>query len=126
VEGVSRRSTIFALMVFGLGIVGPARDLMWNEPARFLLYLLMVTLLGAGMAYLTAIVMYRQGISDSLTASIVSGFRNVGLGFVLLSSMAGQATAEYVGVSQIPIFLAPLVLSLFVRGHKAATLQPAT
>ncbi len=126
VEGVSRRSTIFALMVFGLGIVGPARDLMWNEPSRFLLYLLIVTLLGAGMAYLTAIVMYRQGISDSLTASIVSGFRNVGLGFVLLSSMAGQSTAEYVGVSQIPIFLAPLVLSLFVRGQKAATLQPAT
>ena len=41
------------------------------------------------MAYLTAIVMFRQGISDSLTASIVSGFRNVGLGFVLLSGMAG-------------------------------------
>lgn len=126
VEGISRRSTIFALIVFGLGIVGPARDLMWSEPHRFMLYLLIVTLLGAGMAYLTAIVMYRQGISDSLTASIVSGFRNVGLGFVLLSSMAGQATAEYVGVSQIPIFLAPLVLSLFVRGQKTTMIQSAT
>jgi hypothetical protein len=126
IEGVSRRSTIFALIVFGLGIVGPARDLMWHEPSRFVLYLLIVTLLGAGMAYLTAIVMYRQGISDSLTASIVSGFRNVGLGFVLLSGMAGQATAEYVGVSQIPIFLAPLILSLFVRGQRtAAKLVPA-
>jgi hypothetical protein len=119
IESFSRRSTILALMVFGLGIVGPARDLLWNEPSRFMLYLLVVTLLGAGMAYLTAIVMFRQGISDSLTASIVSGFRNVGLGFVLLSGMAGEATAEYVGVSQIPIFLAPLVLSLLVRGQRA-------
>jgi bile acid:Na+ symporter, BASS family len=119
IEGVSRRSTIFALIVFGLGIVGPARDLMWNDPHRFVLYLVIVTVLGAGMAYLTAIVMFRQGMSDSLTASIVSGFRNVGLGFVLLSSMAGQATAEYVGVSQIPIFLAPLVLSLLVRKQRA-------
>ncbi len=121
IEGVSRRSTILALMIFGIGIIGPARDLLWSEPSRFLLYLAIVTLLGAGMAYLTAIVMFRQGISDSLTASIVSGFRNVGLGFILLSGIAGQTMAEYVGVSQIPIFLAPLVLSFFVR-----TKQPTT
>ena len=126
VEGFSRRFTIFALMVFGLGIVGPARDLLWGEPGRFLLYLLIVTSLGVGMAYLTAIVMFRQGITDSLTASIVSGFRNVGLGFVLLSGMASEATAEYVGVSQIPIFLAPLVLNLIVRGkHSTAHMQVA-
>jgi hypothetical protein len=120
IEGGSRRSTILALIVFGLGIVGPARDLLWNDPHRFLLYLLIVTVLGAGMAYLTAIVMFRQGINDSLTASIVSGFRNVGLGFVLLHGMAGETTAEYVGVSQIPIFLAPLVLSLFVSKKRSA------
>jgi predicted Na+-dependent transporter len=118
VETLSRRSTIAALIVFGLGIIGPARDLLWNDPARFSLYLFIVTVLGAGMAYLTAIVMFKQGMSDSLTASIVSGFRNVGLGFVLLSGMAGQTTAEYVGVSQIPIFLAPLALSLFVRNQE--------
>lgn len=118
VEGFSRRATILALMVFGTGIVGPARDLLWSDPQRFLLYLLIVTVLGAGMAYLTAIVMFKQGISDSLTASIVSGFRNVGLGFVLLSGMAGETTAEYVGISQIPIFLAPLALSLFVRKQR--------
>ncbi len=115
VETYSRRSTIFALIAFGLGIIGPARELLWSEPSRFSLYLVIVTTLGAGMAYLTAIVMFRQGMSDSLTASIVSGFRNVGLGFVLLAGMAGQTTAEYVGVSQIPIFLAPLALTLFVK-----------
>jgi hypothetical protein len=120
IEAVSRRSTILALMVFGIGIVGPARDLLWQNPNRFTVYLLIVTLLGAGMAYLTAIVMFRQGISDSLTASIVSGFRNVGLGFVLLSGTVGETTAEYVGVSQIPIFLAPLALSLFVRNQRAS------
>jgi len=72
------------------------------------------------MAYLTAIVMFRQGISDALTASIVSGFRNVGLGFVLLSGGAAGSTAQYVGVSQIPIFLAPLILSFIVSGQGAA------
>jgi len=120
VEGFSRRFTIVALVVFGLGIVGPARELLLEDAGRFLLYLVIVGSLGAGMAYLTAIVMFRQGISDALTASIVSGFRNVGLGFVLLSGGAAGSTAQYVGVSQIPIFLAPLILSFIVSGQGAA------
>jgi hypothetical protein len=125
-ESGSRRITIFALMIFGVGILGPARDLLWSNYAQFILYLVIVTSLGAGMAYLTAIVMYRQGISDALTASIVSGFRNVGLGFVLLSGVPSETTAAYVGISQIPIFLAPLVLSFIVRGTRPVEhLQPA-
>jgi hypothetical protein len=116
IEHGSRRLTIFALVVFGIGIVGPARDLMWNDFNHFILYLLIVTCLGVGMAYFTAIVMYKHGITDALTASIVSGFRNVGLGFVLLSGITSELTAAYVGISQIPIFLAPLVLSFLVRG----------
>ena len=119
IEGLSRRSTILALIVFGIGIVGPARNLLFSDPYRFVLYLVIVTSLGLGMAYLTAVVMFRQGMSDSVTASIVSGFRNVGLGFVLISGTATHATAEYVGVSQIPIFLAPLLFSIFIREQKA-------
>jgi hypothetical protein len=92
--------------------------LMWSNFGRFALYLSIVIVLGAGMAYLTAIVMYRQGMSDALTASIVSGFRNVGLGFVLLSGVSSEHTAAYVGVSQIPIFLAPLVLSFLVKSKQ--------
>jgi hypothetical protein len=120
VESISRRSTIVALVVFGIGMVGPARDLLNEAPARFMLYLLIVSALGIGMAYLTAVVMFRQGINDALTASIVSGFRNVGLGFVLLSGVTGIGTAQYVGVSQIPIFLAPLILSLLTRKQLVA------
>jgi predicted Na+-dependent transporter len=118
-EGGSRRLTILALIVFGLGIVGPARDLLWSDFKLFALYLVVVIALGAGMAYLTAVVMYRQGINDAITASIVSGFRNVGLGFVLLSGVSTADTAVYVGISQIPIFLAPLVLSFLVQSSRA-------
>jgi hypothetical protein len=120
IESVSRRSTIIALIVFGVGLVGPARDLMQTDLNRFLLYLIIVNGLGIGMAYLTAVVMFRQGINDAMTASIVSGFRNVGLGFILLSGVSGVSTAQYVGVSQIPIFLAPLALSLFMRKQRVA------
>jgi hypothetical protein len=120
IEYSARRLTILTLVVFGIGIMGPARDLMWTQFGSFMLYLCIVMFLGAGMAYLTAIVMYRQGMSDALTASIVSGFRNVGLGFVLLSGVTDEHTAAYVGVSQIPIFLAPLVLSFLVKPKHGA------
>jgi predicted Na+-dependent transporter len=120
IEGISRRSTILALVVFGIGIVGPARDLLHADTSRFFLYLFIISALGIGMAYLTAVVMFRQGINDALTASIVSGFRNVGLGFVLLSGVADIHTAQYVGISQIPIFLAPLLLSLLTRKQREA------
>jgi BASS family bile acid:Na+ symporter len=115
IEGSSRWINIASLMVFGVGIVGPAADLLAASPGRFLIFLVIVTLLGAGMAFMTAIVMYRQGITNALTASIVSGFRNVGLGFVLIQGSASAETAAYVGVSQIPIFLAPLVMRFFIK-----------
>jgi hypothetical protein len=117
VEVSARWVTIGALMVFGLGIVGPAAELLAAEPGRFLMLLAVVTSLGAGMAFLTTIVMYRQGINNALTASIVSGFRNVGLGFVLIQGSATPDTAAYVGISQIPIFFAPLLMRLFIADN---------
>ncbi len=115
IERSARYVTIGALLVFGLGIVGPAADLLASDPRRFLVLLAMVTVLGMSMAVLTTIVMYRQGITNALTASIVSGFRNVGLGFVLIQGSADSETAAYVGISQIPIFLAPLIMRLFIE-----------
>lgn len=118
IELGARWVTIISLMVFGLGIIGPAAKLLSEEPSRFLTFLVVVTLLGAGMAILTTIVMYRQGMTNALTASIVSGFRNVGLGFVLIQGSATDETAAYVGISQIPIFLAPLFMRLAIANDK--------
>jgi hypothetical protein len=128
IESSARYVTIGALMVFGLGIVGPAAEMLATDPARFLRFLIIVTALGVGMALLTTIVMYRQGINNALTASIVSGFRNVGLGFVLIEGSANSDTAAYVGISQIPIFIAPLVMRLFIsnetQGEAAEPARP--
>ena len=125
VETTARWVTIVALMIFGLGIIGPAAEVMRHEPARFVSFLCIVTALGAGMAFLTTIVMYRQGITNALTASIVSGFRNVGLGFVLIQGSASADTMAYVGISQIPIFFAPLIMRMFISSHAADDNAPA-
>jgi hypothetical protein len=107
------------LIVFGIGTVGPARQFLHTDPWHFGLYFMIVSAMGAGMAYLTAVVMFKQGISDALTASIVSGFRNVGLGMVLVAGPNQTSTMIYVGISQIPIFLAPLVLGQLASRQKA-------
>jgi hypothetical protein len=119
IEHGARWVTIISLMVFGLGIIGPAAKLLVADPSRFLTFLVVVTMLGAGMALLTTVVMFRQGITNALTASIVSGFRNVGLGFVLIQGTATEETAAYVGISQIPIFLAPLFMRLAISNDDA-------
>ena len=126
IEVTARWVTISALMIFGLGIIGPAVSLLAAEPLRFLTFLVIVTVLGAGMAFLTTIVMYRQGINNALTASIVSGFRNVGLGFVLIQGSATSDTSAYVGISQIPIFIAPLIMRLFIFTADDVAAQPST
>jgi hypothetical protein len=120
IESGSRRLTILALMIFGVGILGPARQMLFEDPMRFLMLLGIVSVLGAGMAWITAVVMFKQGITDALTASIVSGFRNVGLGFVLLPGVLSNETSAYIGISQIPIFLAPLIVNYLVRNHRDA------
>jgi BASS family bile acid:Na+ symporter len=125
IEISARWVTIIALMVFGLGIVGPAAEMLWTKPARFATFLLIVTILGVGMAFLTTIVMYREGINNALTASIVSGFRNVGLGFVLIQGSTHSEAAAYVGISQIPIFLAPLLMRFMMSSGSADADEPA-
>lgn len=125
IEGAARWVTIIALMIFGLGIIGPASAMLRADPSRFIFLLVIVTLLGAGMALLTTIVMYRQGINNALTASIVSGFRNVGLGYVLIELSATSETSAYVGISQVPIFLAPLIMRLFIVPEETAATPDA-
>lgn len=111
-EVLSRWGTVFALIVFGIGMMSPVSVRLHEDPAQVLLYLLLATGLGIGMLFLTAIVMHRYGATEAMTAGVLSGFRNVGLGFALLGDMAGSELAVYVGISQIPTFLAPLAMRL--------------
>jgi hypothetical protein len=42
----------------------------------------------------------------------------VGLGFVLLPGALSEETSAYIGISQIPIFLAPLIVNFVVRNRR--------
>ncbi|MGE3914325.1 MAG: hypothetical protein AB7F78_01395 [Hyphomicrobiaceae bacterium] len=108
----SRWATIVALLVFGTGLMGAVSDKLEANPPKVVFMLAMATVLCLFMIALTTIVMYRLGRREALTAAIVAGFRNIGLGFALVGEMIGPDLAVYAGISLIPVFIAPLVLRL--------------
>ena len=111
----SRWATIVALLVFGTGLMSAVSDKLDANPTKVVFFLVLATILCVAMVLLTTIVMYRFGHREALTASIVAGFRNIGLGFALVGEMAGPDLEVYAGVSLLPVFVAPLLLRFSMR-----------
>lgn len=116
----SRWATIVALLVFGTGLMSAVSDKLDANPTKVMFFLVLATILCLLMMLLTTIVMYRFGHREALTASIVAGFRNIGLGFALVGEMAGPDLEVYAGVSLLPVFVAPLLLRFSMRSFDPA------
>jgi len=112
IEAGSHWGSIFALLIFGMGITHPVAVQMYTNPTLVVFYLFLVSVLSVGMYALTVVVMHSYGIKEAMTAGILSGFRNVGLSFALVGDMLGSGLALYVGLSMLPIFIAPAVIRL--------------
>ncbi len=112
VEEGSYWGSILALLVFGMGITHPVAVQMYTDPGLVVFYLSIVSVLSVGMYVLTVVVMHSYGIREAMTAGILSGFRNVGLSFALVGDMLGSELALYVGLSMLPIFIAPAVIRM--------------
>lgn len=116
-EAVSRWAVVLALSVFGIGMMWQVLERYAVNPTQVLFFFGLTTVLCIGMLTITTIVMYRFGTSDALTAAILSGFRNVGLGYALIGDMIGQDLAVYVGVALLPVFIAPLLLKILAASR---------
>ncbi|MBS0241519.1 MAG: hypothetical protein JSS20_05030 [Proteobacteria bacterium] len=115
----SRWATIVALLVFGTGLMSAVSDKLESDPGKVVFMLAMATALCLFMIAMTTIVMYRFGHREALTAAVVAGFRNIGLGFALVGEMIGPDLAVYAGISLVPVFIAPLILRLTMQGQHA-------
>lgn len=111
-EIIARWAVVFALAVFGIGMMKSVCERLVTNPKQVYFFFCLTTLLCIGMLLFTTIVMYRFGRADALTAALVSGFRNVGLGYALIGDMMGPDLSVYVGVGLLPVFIAPLILRL--------------
>lgn len=110
INGIGRWGSIVSLLIFGIGVMASVSTQVYANPLKVVFYLVVASAVAAGMLAITTIVMYRHGFNEALTAGILSGFRNVGLGYALVGDMIGPELAPYVGVSMLPIFIAPLVI----------------
>ncbi len=121
-RGISRWAVVVSLAVFGIGMMKGVAEHFVSNPAQVYFFLGITTVLCVGMLVLTTIVMHRFGLGEALTAAILSGFRNVGLGYALIGEMIGPDLSVYVGIGLLPVFTAPLIIKLVAdrRGETRA------
>jgi hypothetical protein len=125
IESGSRWSTIVALIFFGVGMMHPVAMQLKTVPDQVIFYLGLTVCLSVVMFVLTRIVLNRYGDIEASTGAVLGSFRNVGLGFALVSSMTGPELDVYVGVSMLPIFIGPFIMQVMLSDSFARRTQMA-
>lgn len=125
IELVARWAALFALLVFGLGVMADLSGVLHENPLKVVFYLGITTLMCAAMLAITTIVMFRFGLTAALTGGVLAAFRNVGLGFALIGDSINPDLDIYVGVSMLPLFLAPIVLRMVTAERSTTHYVPA-
>lgn len=119
----ARWGVVIALSVFGIGMMAPVAHQLAKDPGQVLFFLGLTTIVCVFMLSITTVVMYKHGLRSAMTGAILSGFRNVGLGYALIGDMLGPELAVYTGVGLLPVFLLPAILKLIAawrgRGREA-------
>jgi BASS family bile acid:Na+ symporter len=125
IQNYSHWASFLSLLIFGVGIMHPVAKSFATEPYHVLFYLSLVSVMSILMFVLTAIVMHSLGMRAALTAAISSGFRNVGLSLALLGGMIDTDLELYVGLSMLPIFIAPAIMRLMMSKQSTIPLARA-
>ncbi len=118
IENGAQWAVVIALAVFGIGMMARVSERLVNNPAQVAFFLGLTTVMCIAMLAITTVVMHRYGMNDALTAAILSGFRNVGLGYALIGEMIGPELAVYVGIGLLPVFTAPILFRLLAKDRE--------
>jgi len=112
-------SNVLLLVVFAIAVMDGVTVRLLEEPAR--VAVLLATACVAGLLlHLGAYLLFRRaGTTVAYTAAVLSGNRNVGLMLVITAGTAGEVFSLYVGLAQIPMYFAPLLLTPLIRGSHA-------
>ncbi len=106
---------VVLLVVFAVAVMDGVTSTFLADPPRILRLLAAacvaaVALHAAGWALLA-----RAGPSVAWASALLSGNRNMGLMLAITAGTAGPAFSLYVGIAQIPMYFAPLLLGPLVR-----------
>mgnify|MGYP001157904784 FL=1 len=103
------------LLVFAIAVMDGVTDRLLRDPA-FIAELLLIACLATAALHLAGYGVFRRaGVTAAYSAALMSGNRNMGLMLVVTAGTAGEAFSLYVGIAQIPMYFAPLLLTPLLR-----------
>lgn len=106
---------VVLLVVFAIGVMDGVTARLLEDPAA-IGALLALACLAAGALTAAAWLAFRSaGPQAAWAVALMSGNRNMGLMLAVTAGTAGETFSLYIGIAQIPMYFAPLVLMPFVR-----------
>ena len=106
---------VVMLVIFAVAVMDGVTAAFWARPLE-IGTLLFAACAGGVFWHLVGYALFkRQGLQVAYTAALLNGNRNMGLMLAVTVGTAGEAFALYVGIAQIPMYFAPLLLGPFVR-----------
>jgi len=111
---------VLLLVVFSIAVMDGVTARLLDDPAH-IARLLLAACLAAVLLHLMAYLLFRRaGVVAAYTAAVLGGNRNVGLMLVITAGTAGEMFSLYVGLAQIPMYFAPLLLTPLLRLSRRA------
>lgn len=106
---------VLLLVIFAIAVMDGVTERLLRDPG-FIGTLLAMACVATLLLHLAGYLIFRRaGVAAGYEATILSGNRNMGLMLVVTTGTAGEAFALYVGIAQIPMYFAPLLLAPFLR-----------
>jgi len=111
---------VLLLFVFGAAVMSGLGPALLGDPLGTLALALLAAAVFAVLLGATALVFRRTGRAQALVLGLMTGQRNMGLMLAAAGSVLPEAVWLYIAVSQLPIYLSPLLLTPLARRLSAA------
>lgn len=103
------------LLVFAIAVMDGVTERLLRDPG-YIGLLLLTASIATVVLHVAGFALFRHaGMGTAYSAALMSGNRNMGLMLVVTAGTAGDAFSLYVGIAQIPMYFAPLLLEPFLR-----------
>ncbi len=106
---------VVLLVIFAVAVMDGVSAKLVSDPARIAALFLLSCVAAAVLHAAGWLLFRRRGDATAFTAALLSGNRNMGLMLVITAGTVSDSFALYVGIAQIPMYFAPLLLGPFVR-----------
>lgn len=115
---------VLAMVIFAIAVMDGVTARLVQTP-QFVGILFGMACVTTALLHMAGFLLFRRaGIPANYEAAILSGNRNMGLMLVVTSGTAGEDFSLYVGVAQIPMYFAPVVLMPLLKRSLRANASP--